>query len=156
MVMQQHLQIDALRSAAADMQRAIQSLPPAALTAPLDNGWSIIDVIGHLVAIDQMMWDRLKLMIAEDNPAVVGRVPESIFKGQNITAQQALDTWVSMRQELCQWLTDLPAGALNRHATHNERGRITLRTEVQIMVDHDTEHLNQILTMRQQWEAQAR
>lgn len=156
MVMQQALQIDALRSACADIERALQPLPPEALTTPLDQGWSMMDVIGHLVAIDAMMWDRLKLMLSEDNPAVVGRVPESIFKGTNVTPGAAIQIWKTGRERLCQWLEALAPGALNRHATHNERGRITLRTEVQIMVDHDTEHLNQILVMRKQWEAQQR
>jgi len=156
MVMQQALQIDALRSACADIERVIQPLPPEALTAPLDQGWSIVDVIGHLVAIDEMMWDRLKLMLSEDNPSVVGRVPESPFKSMTITAQAVLDAWNKTRQDLCRWLEALPPGALNRHATHNERGRITLRTEVQIMVDHDTEHLNQIIALRKQWEDQQR
>ena len=156
MVMQQDLQIDALRSAYLDIDRAIQPLPPDALTAPLDNGWSIIDVIGHLVAIDRMMWERMQLMIAENNPTVIGRVPESIFKDQPITAQAAIEMWRTTRQQMCDWLAVLPAGALNRHATHNERGRITVRTEAQILIDHDTEHLNQILAMRKQWEDQQR
>jgi hypothetical protein len=156
MVMQQSLQVDALRSAAVDIQRAIQSLPPEALTTPLDEGWSIIDVIGHLLAIDEMMWDRLKLILAEDNPTVVGRVPISPFRGTAITAAEAVTAWNQTRQAMCDWLEALPAGALNRHATHNERGRITLRTEAQIIVDHDTEHLNQLLAMRKRWEDQQR
>jgi DinB superfamily len=151
MVMPHALQIAALRSALADVRRAVTGVPPAALNAPLDDGWSMLDVIGHLAAVDAMMFERYQLMVNEVEPAVVGRIPDSAYKGVAITLDAALAQWAAQREALCAWLDGLPPGAFNRRARHNERGSITLRSEVQIVIAHDTEHLNQLIALRQHW-----
>jgi hypothetical protein len=151
MVMQQELQLDALRATVADIERIIKPLPPAGLTQRFDGGWSILDVIGHIIAVDEMMFARCQLIFAEDNPSVVGHVPTSVFGDKAVSQEDAILRWRTLREQFCAWLAALPPGALNRRATHNERGMITIRTEVQIIIDHDTEHLNQIMTLQEQW-----
>jgi hypothetical protein len=159
MVMQQGLQIDALRSAPVDVERILRPLPPEALTylgESAKDSWTILDVLGHLIAVDEMMFARCQRILNEDNPAVVGHVPGSVFEGQQVTLDDALRRWVAIREEMCTWLEALPPGAFNRRAAHNERGQITIRTEAQIVIGHDTEHLDQIIALRERWDTTRR
>lgn len=151
MVMPQALQLDALRSAVTDIERIVRPLPPSALSQRFDGGWSILDVLGHMIAVDEMMFARCQLILNEDEPSVVGHVPNSVFGDEAVPQEEVILRWRRLREQFCEWLAALPPGALNRRATHNERGAITIRTEVQIIIGHDTEHLNQIMTLQEQW-----
>lgn len=152
MVMKQELQIDALKSAMKDVERVVMPLPVAAMDKLLDGGWSMVDVVGHLIAVDDMMFRRFQRMMEEDDPDIIGEIPDSIYRGQHVHFASAMDRWRALRGEMCEWLEKLPPGALNRHAQHNERGKISIRTEIQVLVNHDTEHLNQLIKMRENWE----
>ncbi|MFN8418095.1 MAG: DinB family protein [Anaerolineae bacterium] len=156
MVMKQELQIDALKSAMKDVERVVAPLPSVATEKLLDGGWTMVDVVGHLIAVDDIMFRRFQRMMEEDDPDIIGEIPDSIYRGQHVPFASAMDRWRSLRGEICEWLEKLPPGALNRHAQHNERGKISIRTEVQVLVNHDTEHLNQLIKMRENWERKNR
>jgi DinB superfamily len=150
MVMKKDMVIEALDSTASDVQRTLKPLPPIALTWKHGDNWSLVEVFVHLQTVQEMFSRRFHRLADEDDPAIIGENP---VNDPNRIAPEIIGQWQTARSELCAWLSELPPGAWNRHGEHNERGRITLRSEAQVLIDHDTEHLNQIMDIRRAWES---
>ncbi|MCC7447170.1 MAG: DinB family protein, partial [Anaerolineae bacterium] len=71
----------------------------------------------------------------------------------NTPPAEMFDRWQANRSQLCAWIEGLSTTDWSRPATHPERGQTTFGKEVQMLIDHDAEHLVQIDVVRQGWEA---
>src|SRR5688500_15878424 len=106
--------------------------------------WSIQQVVLHCMDSDLVSTDRLKRMIAEDNPRLIGydesKFAKNLFYEQQ-DAEQAAAIVDMSRRLFANVLRRLPAGAWNRKGTHNERGEITVGSYLKATVDHLEHHL---------------
>ena len=113
--------------------------------------WSIQQVVIHCMDSDLIATDRLKRMIAEDNPTLIG-YDENKFVRNLLYEEQPADQAVQVvdlnRKVFLNVLRRLPGSALERKGTHNERGVITVAKYLQSTVDHLEHHLKFIHAKR--------
>ena len=107
--------------------------------------WSIQQVVVHCMDSDLIATDRIKRMIAEDNPTLIG-YDENKFV-QNLrydeqAAEQAVQILDLNRKLFANVLRRLPEAVWQRKGTHNERGAITAGGYLKSTVEHLDHHLS--------------
>ena len=74
-VRREHL-IETLRAAPALLEELVRATPPERIRLrPADGKWSVHEHVCHLAAVGPLFSDRLTLMLAENNPAIVPYEP---------------------------------------------------------------------------------
>jgi hypothetical protein len=91
----------------------------------------------------------LQKIVAEERPYLPYIHPETRPQPNPTPLAELLNTFNTARNETLAYLQSLNAGAWQRNAIHETLGPTKLRYMVQLLVDHDTEHLNQIVEL---WE----
>ncbi|HZZ71694.1 MAG TPA: DinB family protein [Pirellulales bacterium] len=124
---------------------ALDGLSEADLDAfPVPETWSIRQIIHHLYDSDLIASDRMKRIIAEENPVLVG-FDESAFARNlcydQLDAHLAVDVIVKNRRLTQALLSRLNESAFQRIGTHNERGPMTLEHLLKTYTDHLEHHL---------------
>ena len=107
--------------------------------------WSIQQVVIHCMDSDLIATDRLKRMIAEDNPTLIG-YDENKFVANLFYEDQSADQAIALldqnRKLFTTVLRKLPPQAFERKGTHNERGAMTVGGYLKSTVDHLEHHIN--------------
>lgn len=116
-------------------------------TRPFEGKWTPNEIIGHLVDSEWVYGYRLRLILCEDNPTILGMDQELWVAGQrhNERGPSALaEMFRAMRQgNLALW-TRLSPAELQRTGQHNERGPESLDTMLRMLAGHDLSHLDQL------------
>src|SRR5258705_13360836 len=90
--------------------------------------WSIQQVVIHCMDSDLIAVDRIKRMIAEENPSLIGydenKFVQNLFYSEQ-DAEMAVQLVDLNRKQFTNVLRRLPDSALQRKGTHNERGVLT-------------------------------
>ena len=138
-------QIDRYESDAALLPAAIRGLSPADFRAtPIPNTWSIAQITLHLMDSDLIASDRMKRIIAEDNPAIIG-FDESAFAQklfyEKVDPFLAADIFQKNRQPHRHHPPQPPRRRLHPHRHPQPRGPITLADMLQSYIDHLHHHL---------------
>jgi hypothetical protein len=106
--------------------------------------WSIQQVVIHCLDSDLVSIDRLKRMIAEDNPTLIG-YDENKFAANLFYDEQPAEDAVKIvelaRKSFARVLRKLPAPAFQRAGTHNERGKIMVGDYLKATADHLDHHI---------------
>ena len=106
--------------------------------------WSIQQVVIHCVDSDLVSSDRLKRMIAEDNPTLIG-YDENKFAANLFYDDQSADQAIALldanRKLFTTVLRKLPEKAFERKGTHNERGALTVGGYLKSTVEHHDQHI---------------
>ena len=114
------------------------------LTRPVAGKWSTLEVICHLVDFDPIIADRMKRVIAEERPALLG-ADENLFAAALAYHDRDLDEELTIldktRSQMARILRKLPDTALERVGVHNERGPRTLEQLVQTAIAHIPHHV---------------
>lgn len=145
--------IDRYLADAETPRRAIAGLSPAELNAfPIPGTWSIQQIVLHWMDSDLVGADRMKRVIAEDNPPLLG-YDESAFAQRLAYDQQDIERACEIfrlnRLQMASILQRLPDEAFARCGMHSERGRETLADLVQIYIDHIELHLKHLRKKRE-------
>ena len=124
--------------------------PPA--DAPSNVGeWSIQEIVIHLLDSDLIGIDRIKRMIAMENPLLTG-YDETIFTKCLLPNEQSAEDAVKILdlslKNFAKVLRKLPDAAFERKGTHNERGEIKAGEYIGQMVEHMEHHLRFIHAKR--------
>ncbi len=135
-----------LKSAVAGMSRE------QALARPVAGKWSTLEVVAHLADFEPIMADRIKRVIAEDKPTLMG-ADEGKFAAalvyQDRDLHEELTIIDATRSQLARILRKLPESALQRVGTHSERGPLTLEQLMGYAIRHIPHHVKFILEKRQ-------
>jgi len=114
------------------------------LAHPVPGTWSIQEIVIHLMDADLIAIDRMKRMIAMENPLLVG-YDEAAFSKKLAYDQQSPADAVTILdlgfRNFAKVLRTLPPDAWTRQGTHNERGPVTLGDYLQSMIKHMDHHL---------------
>jgi uncharacterized damage-inducible protein DinB len=134
-----------LRQAVARMSRE------QLVSRPVPGKWSTLEVVCHLVDSDQAWIHRMKRIIAEDRPLLIGydetRFAKSlIYHDRDV--EEELEVFELNRRNMARVLRALPATALTRQGVHSESGLITLEQAIQIEIDHVPHHLKFVAEKR--------
>lgn len=116
---------------------------------PASNEWAIADVLLHVATIEPLYLARLQRIVLEERPYLPYLHPETQPQPSPIPLAELLVTFNTARQATLNFLQTLKAGAWQRSAVHETVGETKLRFMVQMLVDHDTDHLNQIAQIQQ-------
>ena len=114
--------------------------------------WSIQQIVLHLMDSDLIASDRMKRIIAEENPTIIG-YNETAFATKlfydKLDPFAAAEIFKRNREMTAAILRHLPAAAFGRVGTHNERGKVTLKEMVETYVQHLEHHLKFLRHKRQ-------
>jgi uncharacterized damage-inducible protein DinB len=120
-------------------------------TDPALGLWSIQQIVMHMLDADLIWCARMKSIIAEENPRILG-YDESKFAQRLLNderdAQSALQLFDLNRRQFTRALRKLPESAFSRTGQHSERGAITLGQSLQYMVEHVDHHVGFIRRKR--------
>jgi uncharacterized damage-inducible protein DinB len=145
-------QIDLYLDGPVQLRRAVADMSAAQLQArPVPGKWSTLEVVCHLVDSEQAWCHRMKRVIAEERPLLIG-YDESRFTATLRYHDHDLKTELilmeGMRAQMALVLRTLPESAWARTGVHNERGLITLEEMVQAEVEHVPHHIAHIIEKR--------
>lgn len=147
----------ALRSSPRDYALTARSTPAGDLhRRPTPGEWSVGDVLSHLSDVEQRYLKRLQRLIDEDNPAVPWFGPDETTHDLTASLDDLLAEFTRRREDTLDFLSALKPGQWQRPAVHRTLGPTTLRFLVQYLLEHDIEHLNQIIDIQQQFKAARR
>jgi uncharacterized damage-inducible protein DinB len=127
-----------LRQAIAGMTRE------QALARPIAGKWSTLEVVAHLADFEPIMADRMKRVIAEENPTLIGADEEKFAAAlcyHDRDLEEDFRIIDATRGQLARILRTLPESALQRVGTHNERGPRTLEQLLTTAIGHIPHHV---------------
>jgi hypothetical protein len=138
---------------AAQLRRAVDDLTPQELLAvPIPGKWPTQTVVLHLADAEAAFADRMRRIIAEDDPVLIAwdenKFAERLFYDQQ-SAQDAIALIELTRRQMARILRKLPDTAFDRAGQHNVRGRQTLRDVLATAVNHLDHHLKFIHQKRE-------
>lgn len=142
--------LQALAATPSDLRLMLRNMASAAANQPsVPDHWAISQVLHHLLDVETRYLLRLRRVVHEDNPFLPVIHPTAAAHSP-APLTVLLDQFGSARTQTLDFLKDLVSGSWQRPAMHETRGATKLRFLVQMLVDHDTEHLNQIIEIQQQ------
>ncbi len=135
------------------LREAVRGMSREQLEArPIAGKWSTLEVICHLADFDPILADRMKRVIAEDRPQLIG-ADENRFAAALAYPQRDVEEELAIiehtRSQLVRILRTLPVEALQRVGVHNERGPRTLEQLLKGATDHIPHHVQFIRQKRQ-------
>lgn len=135
------------------LRRALSGLVPSDLSArPGPGAWSIREVVFHLQDSEAVYIDRMRRVVAEDNPTLIA-FDENRFVERLGYDRQSLDDALTLieagRRQWARVLSGLPEEAFQRTGVHNVAGLVTLENLFQGAVEHFEHHLAFLIGKRQ-------
>ncbi len=141
--------LDALASMPNDLGFMLRRAEETAVHhRPTPQDWSIADVLVHLATLEQRYLARLQKIVAEERPFLPFLHPETQPEPDLRPLAEFVTAVHDARQHTLSVLHTCKAGDWQRTAVHETFGDTKFRFMVQLLVDHDTEHLNQIIEIQ--------
>ena len=143
---------ESLVAGPAKVRHALRGLSPEQLRArPVPGKWSILEVVCHLADSDQAWAHRIKRVIAEEKPLLIG-YDETRFAAalsyHDRDLLEELEFGERTRRQLAPIIRGLKPEALSRVGIHNERGCINLQEMLEVEIAHVDHHLKFIVEKR--------
>ena len=122
--------------------------PAAVLRArPFEGKWTPNEIIGHLTDSEWVYGYRLRLILSEDDPAILGTKQDSWVSSLQHNEREPSELVEMFRTlrvfNLAVWRRSSPED-LKRSGRHNERGPESLGVMLRMLAGHDLSHLDQI------------
>jgi hypothetical protein len=114
---------------------------------PFEGKWTPNEIIGHLLDGEWTYGYRLRLILCEDDPAILGTQQDAWVARQQHNRRepsQLVDVFGTLRGFNVTVWKGISAEDLKRTGRHNERGAESLGVMLRMMAGHDLSHLNQI------------
>ena len=109
-------------------------------------------MVVHLQDAEAVAIDRMKRIIAEDKPLLVG-YDENKYTANLFYDEQSVEAAAQMvdagRRQFARVLRRIPASAWEKFGIHNEKGKVTLREQVEMYNGHLDHHLKFVYEKRE-------
>jgi len=140
--------ISKLTDAADRYQALIDGAPAGSLTKrPDEKNWSPVEIICHIRDVEENFLVRIQTMLVVDElkfqPADVDRWGEDRQYRRNDTGE-ALSSFRRFREEMLAVLKTLKPEDWERSGIHAKRGKMSVTDTVDLMINHDNAHLEQL------------
>ena len=140
--------LEVMARTAAALEGIVRGHPTTLLhTRPAEGKWSPTEVIGHLVDGEWVYGYRVRFILCEDSPVIMGMDQNLWVTGMRHNDQDPaglLEQFRSLREfNLSVWKRMSPAD-LQRAGRHSERGTESLGVLLKLFGGHDLAHLDQI------------
>jgi len=137
-----------LRSTLEEVERLLHNASDADLSRQPEPGeWSPREVFSHLADSDLVTGVRVRMIVTQDRPSLVGYDQEAWterFGGQDPTARDTVERWQALRRANVRVFESLSEAEWPRVGVHSERGEESVRLTAQLQAGHDRMHLEQI------------
>jgi predicted transcriptional regulator len=144
--------IEAYVAGPAAIRAAIEGIADAELDArPADGGWTPREVVHHTADSEMTSAIRLRRLIAEDDPLIVGYDGDEFARRLHYDRrpiEPALEAIVGARATTAQILAGLTEAEWARTGTHSESGPYSVERWLEIYAAHCHEHADQIRRAR--------
>lgn len=142
---------EALRDFPDRLRRAIDGMSDEALRRPEGVGkWSAAQVVAHLAQFELIWAVRVRLILAEETPALVPfeqeRWNRDVYRGE--PAAELLEQLAFLRRMNLALLERLRDDEWNRAGIHPQYGHNTIRQLAERFVKHQEKHLGQVERIR--------
>lgn len=118
---------------------------------PGPGAWSIAELVAHLLDSDLVLADRMKRVIAEDEPVLLAfdenRWIDRLDSGA-MPVEEAVNLFVAHRHWMTRILRNRSVADFGRSGVHSEAGRKTLADLVVGAVGHVDHHLRFLFAKR--------
>jgi uncharacterized damage-inducible protein DinB len=126
------------------LRKRICGMSPEQLRArPVPGRWSTLEVVGHVVDSDSIYADRMKRVIAEDQPTLVN-ADESLWVVHLACHVRDVEEELAMlqltRNQMARILRQAPPDAFDRKGIHSTAGPVTLGQLFESVVEHLEHH----------------
>jgi hypothetical protein len=140
--------IEVMGQTASTLADIVARHPAAVLRArPFEGKWTPNEIIGHLTDSEWVYGYRLRLILSEDDPAILGTKQDSwvsSLQHNEREPSELVEIFRTLRLiNLAVWRQSSPED-LNRSGRHNERGLESLVVMLRMLAGHDLSHLDQI------------
>src|ERR1700733_6857365 len=144
--------IDAYLAGPRTLRQAVADLSPEQLRArPIAGKWSTLEVVCHLADFDPILADRMKRIIAEERPTLLG-ADENRFAAALAYHERDVEEELALlehtRSQMARILRTISPDALKRVGVHNERGELSLERMITVATNHIPHHLGFIREKR--------
>jgi hypothetical protein len=133
--------------------RALEGIPTDKLTAhPIPGKWSAAEIIHHLADSEMNSALRLRRLLAEDNPLIVGYDQDlyaNLFRYNERDIAPALESLRSSRATTVQIIEQMTEADWQRKGTHSEAGEYGAEIWLKIYATHTHDHAAQIRRLRE-------
>lgn len=124
---------------------ATAEIPEEHARKPIGPGeWTLAELVAHLVDSDLNGAERMKRVIAEDNPTLLAYDETAWAKHldyANTPIDEAVALFAANRKWMTRVLKTLPEEAFARKGTHSETGQLTLAALLAKYIGHLDHHL---------------
>ncbi len=146
--------MEALAATPRDLARLLRPVDAAsALARPAPDAWCIADVVAHLGYIEPLYLARLRRIAEQDNPYEPTLHPNTSAHDLTRPLSELFDEFAAQREATLAFLAALNQRDWGRPLVHETLGPSRLRDQVQALVTHDNNHLEQIIMLRERLEA---
>lgn len=114
---------------------------------PAPGKWSVRQIAAHLADTELVSAYRFRLMISEENPAIIPFDQEAWAGSLNYAHRSPADSlgdFRYLRLGTCDLLRNLPDTVLQRVGTHSVNGVMTLAQMIEAFAKHAESHVRQI------------
>lgn len=117
---------------------------------PAPGKWSAREIVHHLADSEMTSAVRLRLLLATDNPAIVGFDQEEFARRlyYDRPTEASIEAFKSARRTTAEILERMTEAEWTREGTHSEHGRYTIERWLEIYSTHAHRHAEQILVAR--------
>ncbi|MBE3566374.1 MAG: DinB family protein [Thermogemmatispora sp.] len=120
---------------------------------PSPEDWSALEVAYHLYVVDGLTLQEMRRVQEEDNP----ELPALETEGPRVTRETARDLsldavlagMAARREEILQFLAELPPAAWERPCHHHAWGALKFYQLVNVLAQHDRQHARQLVEIRE-------
>jgi hypothetical protein len=134
----------ALKSGQEQVTTLLESVGDAQDWQSAPEEWSFRYIAAHLATVDKECFlDRLTRIASGENP----HFDYYLNTGRDFSRldlRDALQKWTTTRQEIIDFVQGLPEQKLSLTGTHVFFGVMSIPDLLQVIVDHDQEHLNEL------------
>ncbi len=134
------------------LRDAIAGVTPEQIdAAPVPGKWSTRQVICHLADFEPVYADRMKHVIAEDQPTFAGGFHQQFAEHlayDKRDIEEELTLIDTVRSQMVRVLRSLSSEAFERTGIHSVEGPMTLRTLLERITNHIPHHVQFIEEMK--------
>lgn len=139
--------LEVLAQTTKKLEEIVRQHPAAVLRRrPFEGKWTPNEIIGHLTDSEWVYGYRLRLILCEENPTILGMDQNLWVKGQKHNEREPtahVEMFRTMREfNLALWRQTHPED-LKRAGMHNERGAESLGLMLRLLAGHDLSHVEQ-------------
>lgn len=140
--------LEVMAQTASRLSDIVRHHSPAVLRErPFAGKWTPNEVIGHLVDSEWVYGYRLRLILSEDNPPILGTSQDSWverLRYNDHEPAELVELFRTLRElNLKQW-RQTSSQDMQRTGQHSERGPESLGVMLRLLAGHDLSHLDQI------------